>query len=1319
MLGHKMKITAFILLFLFLLLATESKKIDKHGRKGKGKHGKGSHIDQEYDTDSESRAVAVAVSPPASGQFIRLAGDNDFPRKYFEGRVEVYVGGKWGIVCDDNWDIEDAHVACRQLGFTSGAQEAVRSAGFGTGSWDNRSILMDEVNCHGDEARISECSRQLHHDCTQQESAGVRCVENSGCLDDWISSPSGCYKLSSETVNTRDMAENRCAENGGHLLTIETERENNFISNVLYALGDKEFSGSVLTGGVRRDNIWFWQIVTWSFSPPADEDISFINLEDLDLDNFDFGDLFRSKRIKRASREKGRMIQGRNRRKRFSEMNERTSSTSIPYFKWFPGWIPGHVGAEPSNRKYDDCIFLEKDYEFVNGSKVDVDYYFWKDEHCNTTRNFMPDGFHYMCEIEKEQLRVPDCYLGNGADYRGFVSTTQQGTVCLKWNDPASTNVNPKTHPYKGLGDHSYCRNPDGDQRPWCWVSHTEKKFGFCDVPKCEKEKRQTAQTTTITTTAPDNMCGPNKFYCPSDDKCISSLWKCDAESDCLLHEDEVNCEYKLPLFNKFPFRGWMTSVLAYEGVPVETCARVCVQTTKFVCRSFSYSAVNKYCYLSNRSSQDFPLPPTSFKMDYYERKGLPSKEDCVATGMLTCDNSRCVGSDKACDGVDDCGDSSDESEGRCGHAAPIEVRLADGDDENSGRVEIKYLGKWGVVCDDKWDIQDANVVCRMLGYDRGAIKATTLSRFGNGNGDIMLDDTECNGTEESLADCQHPPWKKHDCHQWETAGVICQVAKACDNDNYQCPDGGCVPLTKVCTGECHCTNCEDEADCNVTIQLVGGATPNEGRVEVIINGIRGTVCDDGWNANAANVTCKSLGYVYGVPLTITHFGEGSGPIWFDDVSCTGREKSLGECPMTLRGENNCLHKEDAGVKCSSEKPVETVIVRLRGGRTKYEGNVVVTKDGRSGYMCDDEWDDNDARVICRMLGFQGGKAYSGSHFRVTATVSGIILDDVQCTGNEPSLSQCSHKPWGQHDCTDSEYAGVGCLNPDEGQDINITIGSVECGKRPLMERQHQRSKRDESEEKQLAPPPKFEQIIGGMNAVPGANPWQVGVRINLDFFASHWCGGTILSEYWILSAAHCFRKYGKDDIVVRAGDYNNKVYDDHEQEFKIDVLITHERYDDDTVDYDIALIKIRPQDGRGIVFNDYVQPACLPESNTEYEAGMKCHISGWGKMFDAYPNILQSAIIPIISESVCKHVYKEELTPRMFCAGYLSGRVDSCAGDSGGPLVCDIQGKYTVIGATSWGRQCAVPNSPGVYAKVKEFLQWIKQKMQLYSKKR
>lgn len=97
------------------------------------------------------------------------------------------------------------------------------------------------------------------------------------------------------------------------------------------------------------------------------------------------------------------------------------------------------------------------------------------------------------------------------------------------------------------------------------------------------------------------------------------------------------------------------------------------------------------------------------------------------------------------------------------------------------------------------------------------------------------------------------------------------------------------------------------------------------------------------------------------------------------------------------------------------------------------------------------------------------------------------------------------------------------------------------------------------------------------------------------------------------------------------------------------------------------------------------------------------------------YQNYLKSAKIPLIDDSTCQSLYKT-FTENMFCAGFLAGGIDSCAGDSGGPLVCDIKGRYTVMGATSWGRGCAEANAPGVYARVTAFLPWIKETVKRYS---
>ena len=102
-------------------------------------------------------------------------------------------------------------------------------------------------------------------------------------------------------------------------------------------------------------------------------------------------------------------------------------------------------------------------------------------------------------------------------------------------------------------------------------------------------------------------------------------------------------------------------------------------------------------------------------------------------------------------------------------------------------------------------------------------------------------------------------------------------------------------------------------------VRLVGGSGPHEGRVEVYFNSLWGTVCDDGWDLQDATVVCHQLGYGSAVgALESAAFGEGSGPIWYSNVLCSGNETNLTQC-STATSENNCLHSEDAGVICTSK----------------------------------------------------------------------------------------------------------------------------------------------------------------------------------------------------------------------------------------------------------------------------------------------------------------------------------------------------------------------------------------------------------------
>ena len=105
------------------------------------------------------------------------------------------------------------------------------------------------------------------------------------------------------------------------------------------------------------------------------------------------------------------------------------------------------------------------------------------------------------------------------------------------------------------------------------------------------------------------------------------------------------------------------------------------------------------------------------------------------------------------------------------------DVKLVGGDSPWEGRVEVLHNGVWGTVCDDSWDVNDAKVVCRSLGYG-GAATYVCCSAFGQGSGSILLDNVACNGNEASIFECSHEGWGTHNCNHYEDAGVRCQGKK-------------------------------------------------------------------------------------------------------------------------------------------------------------------------------------------------------------------------------------------------------------------------------------------------------------------------------------------------------------------------------------------------------------------------------------------------------------------------------------------------------------------------------------------------------------
>ncbi|XP_067839525.1 transmembrane protease serine 11B-like protein isoform X4 [Heptranchias perlo] len=224
--------------------------------------------------------------------------------------------------------------------------------------------------------------------------------------------------------------------------------------------------------------------------------------------------------------------------------------------------------------------------------------------------------------------------------------------------------------------------------------------------------------------------------------------------------------------------------------------------------------------------------------------------------------------------------------------------------------------------------------------------------------------------------------------------------------------------------------------------------------------------------------------------------------------------------------------------------------------------------------------------------------------------------------------------------------------------------------------------------------------IVGGTNSMDGEWPWQVSLQIG-----SHVCGASIISDRWLVSAAHCFWntqslwKAYMGSVDVGKGTIRN-----------IKRIIRHPNYARKTQnDFDIAVLELSSP----LTFSNVIQPVCLPSSSQVFPAGRSCTITGWGALVyqGSLSGILQKADVNIIEDSTCRRIYSPFITNRMLCAGLLRGGVDSCQGDSGGPLVCvESDGTWFLAGIVSFGFECAKPNFPGVYSRVTVLRDWVKQ---------